>query len=155
MTTLELWRPVVGYLAYEVSSLGRVRSSLRGGRILRPGASTRFGHMSVVLGRGNTRLVHSLVMAAFVGPRPDGADILHLDGNARNNDLTNLKYGSRSENNRQIVFDGNRKLSAAQVRALRQHVWQRGDAPRLAVEYGVSVSSIYAICREKRYYQHV
>ena len=69
--------------------------------------------------------------------------------------MTNLKYGSRSENNRQIVFDGNRKLSAAQVRALRQHVWQRGDAPRLAVEYGVSVSSIYAICREKRYYQHV
>lgn len=44
------------------------------------------------------RKVASLVMLAFVGERPEGMDIRHLDGVVTNNNLSNLCYGTRSEN---------------------------------------------------------
>ena len=117
----ETWKDVPGYEGrYQVSDLGRVRSvdrvahypaytradgiprsastrSLRG-RILAPGPQ-RSGHLSVPLGRpAQGKLVHRLVMLAFVGPCPPNREVLHLDHNPTNNCLTNLRYGSRSEN---------------------------------------------------------
>ncbi|MDX3713446.1 HNH endonuclease signature motif containing protein [Streptomyces europaeiscabiei] len=42
--------------------------------------------------------MHQIVAAAFLGPRPDGHDVRHLDGNPLNSALSNLSYGTRSEN---------------------------------------------------------
>lgn len=42
--------------------------------------------------------IHQLVMQTFVGNCPEGLEIRHLDGNAKNNYLGNLKYGTKSEN---------------------------------------------------------
>lgn len=50
--------------------------------------------------------VHSLVAEHFVGARPEGTDIRHLDGDKLNNAATNLAYGSRSENNLDQVMHG-------------------------------------------------
>lgn len=36
--------------------------------------------------------VHRLVALVFIGPRPDGHEINHLDGNPSNNALSNLEY---------------------------------------------------------------
>jgi len=101
----ELWRAVVGYEGlYEVSSEGRLRSARRRGTpggVLSRKRAKRGGYWAVSLLRGcrqRTRSVHSLVLEAFVGPRPDGADIRHLDGDPTNPNLGNLTYGSRSEN---------------------------------------------------------
>lgn len=119
----EQWLDVVGFeKSYEVSNLGRVRSKDRSwmqrsrlgnmyehcvkGRVLRPGPSN-YGHLSVVLGRGNTRMVHTLVLEAFVGPRPSPKhDARHLDGNPKDNRLSNLSWGTRSENIRDAVRHG-------------------------------------------------
>lgn len=35
---------------------------------------------------------HELVALAFIGPRPDGTDVHHIDGDKINNDPVNLKY---------------------------------------------------------------
>lgn len=43
-------------------------------------------------------LVHRLVLAAFVGPCPEGMEALHLDNDPSNNRLDNLKWGTPSEN---------------------------------------------------------
>jgi len=121
---VEEWRPVVGYEgAYEVSDQGRVRSLERrvrlvtrqageptrlvSPRVLRPGPMAS-GHLSVAIGKGNSRLVHQLVLEAFVGPRPIGWDSLHLDHNPANNALSNLRYGTRSENLRMDYAAGRR-----------------------------------------------
>jgi hypothetical protein len=102
---LHLWKPVLGFEGfYEVSNQGQVRNA-RTGRVLRPGPSN-FGHLSVVLGRGNTRMVHALVLEAFVGPRPKGKESCHFDGNPANNRLENLRWGTRSENNLDAVRHG-------------------------------------------------
>lgn len=109
----EEWRSVIGYEGfYEVSSFGAVRSVdrhvvdkqgrtrfLRGIQI-RPQAQIS-GHLSAGLtrnGRKNTQRVHTLVMAAFKGPRPPGMEVRHLDGDPTNNKVGNLEYGTSSEN---------------------------------------------------------
>jgi len=120
----EVWKPVVGHeTAYEVSDHGRVRSLERrvrlvtkqagettrrvSPRLLRPGPS-RSGHVSVAIGKGNSRLVHQLVMEAFVGPPPEKHEVLHLNHTPSDNRLVNLKYGTRSENIKMDYAAGNR-----------------------------------------------
>ena len=89
---------------YEVSSLGRVRTLPRHGkpgRILKLQQAKRGGYPAVSMSRnsiGRTFKVHVLVAAAFLGPKPDGLEVLHADDDKNNNVATNLRYGTRSEN---------------------------------------------------------
>ena len=112
-TQTEEWRPVVGHEgAYEVSNWGHVRSVTRyvrlvahgietkrlsPGKLLKPGKQSS-GHVSVAIGKGNSRVVHQLVLEAFVGPCPKNCESLHLNHNPADNRLANLRYGTRSEN---------------------------------------------------------
>jgi hypothetical protein len=119
---MEQWRPVVGFEGrYEVSDAGRVRSLPRlirqkarsgteytlrkSGRLLRSGVASN-GYPTVALGRGNTRTLHSLVTEAFIGPRPSGQEVRHLDGDRKNPRLSNLTYGTRTENILDAVAHG-------------------------------------------------
>jgi hypothetical protein len=43
---------------------------------------------------------HVLMMSTFVGPRPEGLVINHIDGNKHNNLLSNLEYCTNLENER-------------------------------------------------------
>jgi hypothetical protein len=49
-------------------------------------------------GKIYTRTVHSLVMQAFLGRRPEGFDVCHYDGNPHNNSLSNLRWGTDLDN---------------------------------------------------------
>ncbi|UAK58596.1 HNH endonuclease [Mycolicibacterium smegmatis] len=56
--------------------------------------------------------VHHLVAAEFIGPRPDGMVIMHLDDDTLNNNVDNLKYGTQAENIRHSFRDGRRGVLA-------------------------------------------
>jgi hypothetical protein len=116
----EIWEPVVGWEGlYEVSSLGRVRSISRTtkhshghrvvkGRILKP-AIVSAGYPTIHLclsGTVETAAVHTLVLEAFVGPRPEGMQCCHKDGSRTNNRLDNLRWDSVSRNNMDKVAHG-------------------------------------------------
>jgi NUMOD4 motif-containing protein/HNH endonuclease len=100
---VERWRPVPGWeSAYEVSSLGRVRSVDRvlsdgraaGGVIL---ARSAHRYPQVTLSdswRTRRVAVHKLVKLAFTGP-PRGRQVRHLNDNPQDCRLANLKYGDR------------------------------------------------------------
>jgi hypothetical protein len=112
----ETWRAVVGFNDYFVSTLGRVCSvdrivngNLCRGQLLQPGAQ-KSGHLTVALGRGNSRQVHALVLTAFVGPCPEGHEGLHGDDNPAHNWLSNLRWGTRSDNLHDAVRNGKRAL---------------------------------------------
>ena len=139
----ESWRWIEGYEGvYEVSSAGRVRSFAKypDGRFLRPGRMNRFGHLSVMLGRdGGSKTVHSLVMSAFSGPRPKGADVAHLNGVGSDNRLHNLKYTSRSENNLHVAVHDRRKISRAKVAFIKRSTYTGTHLSRFL---GVSASQI-------------
>lgn len=64
--------------------------------------------------------IHWLLLEAFVGPCPPGMECRHLDGNPSNNDLCNLKWGTRFENYLDMVrhHGRGRKLNSAQVRVI-------------------------------------
>lgn len=106
---MENWADIPGFTGrYQVSDFGRVRSVDRlivsknriyrwKGKVLSPGPA-QSGHVSVALGRSNSKSVHALVMLAFVGPPPPGMEVLHRNERPADNRLANLKYGSRSEN---------------------------------------------------------
>lgn len=104
----ERWRAVVGFEGrYEVSDLGRVRNS-RTDHVL-SAATSRSGHQRVVLcrdGKGKDMYVHRLVLMAFVGPCPEGMEGCHNDGDATHNDVDNLRWDTRAENNRDAVRHG-------------------------------------------------
>lgn len=51
-------------------------------------------------------LVHRLVLEAFVGLCPEGMECRHLDGNPRNNILSNLRWGTRLENQQDSIKHG-------------------------------------------------
>lgn len=132
---MEQWRPVVGYEGiYEVSDQGRVRSvdrevrASRGGgtftkagQLLKPG---RVGkdreHQYVCLsrdGKVRNRLVHRLVLEAFVGPCPDGLEALHDNDDATDNRLENLSWGTRARN----IADRTRNGKGGGTRATEDH----------------------------------
>jgi hypothetical protein len=108
---MEEWRAIVGYEGiYEVSNLGNVRSLDRvmtypsgktirwRGKVLTPGKTG--DRLTVALGNGTAKsyYVHDLVLTAFKGIRPVGKEGCHGDGNGVWNDITNLRWDTRSEN---------------------------------------------------------
>ena len=53
-------------------------------------------YLSVNIGRN--RYVHHLVALAFLGPRPEGAEVCHGPGGSRDNSATNLRYDTIEAN---------------------------------------------------------
>ena len=57
-------------------------------------------------GKNKIRYVHSLVAESFIGPRPEGMEVCHNDGDPTNNHLDNLRYGTSSGNELDKVRHG-------------------------------------------------
>lgn len=94
---MEVWREIIGYPGYAVSSEGRVRGAK--GRILKP-YPARYLQLTIYAG-GTPKMahVHRLVCEAFHGPCPSsGHEVAHRDGNAHNNAASNLRWATRVEN---------------------------------------------------------
>lgn len=109
---LERWLPIVGWEGfYEVSDLGRVRSLDRvvphprgdlhlRGKILKLGYHMN-EYRTTVLSRPGVRrtpYVHQLVLTTFIGERPEGMVACHGVGGRWDNRLSNLRWGTQSEN---------------------------------------------------------
>lgn len=92
--------------AYGVSSHGRVRRV--GGGVLTPWL--QHGYCRVTLsyqGRRKSENVSRLVLSAFSGPPTQEQPFaLHGDGNRQNNGLSNLRWGSHSENMQDAIRHG-------------------------------------------------
>jgi hypothetical protein len=55
---------------------------------------------------GRPMMVHQLVARAFLGLRPEGQVTRHLDDDVMNNSISNLAYGTKSENREDAVRNG-------------------------------------------------
>ena len=110
----EEWISVAGYEGeYLVSNFGRVESRKRGEKrvILRGRECDKKGHSQVKLyskknGRSKFYLVHRLVAAAFLPNEKNFPEVDHINGDTRDNRVENLRWVTRSANQR------NRKVCA-------------------------------------------
>ena len=162
----EEWKDIQGYNGkYQASTLGRIRSTnfqVRGichhtgkefyrtikGKILSPGQYCKSGHVSVVLGRGAQGIpVHQLVAHTFLGECPEGKEILHNNGNPKDNRVENLRYGTRTENILDVYNEGGRwrKLSIDDVYDIRFRFLCGYRGREIAQLYRVSETTISRI----------
>lgn len=108
---VEVWKDIEGYEgSYQVSSFGRVKSLART-RISKGGCIApmkerimalkigRNGYVSIGFHSQGKRFftVHRLVAAAFI-PNPENKPTVnHIDGNKKNNNVSNLEWSTHSE----------------------------------------------------------
>lgn len=164
--TSERWKDIPVYEGrYQASTEGRIRSvdhQVRGcchytgkpftrtikGRILRPGRYCKAGHVSVVLGKGTAgKPVHQLILLTFIGPCPEGKEVLHRNGDPTDNRLANLHYGTRRENVLDVYQDGGRwrKLSTEDVQKIRRRLDAGEKGRDIAEDFGVSESTVSSV----------
>ena len=118
------------------------------GKMLRPGRTGKFGYVTVMLGRdGGSWFVHDLVLTAFVGPRPTGQESRHLDTDGGNNRLSNLRWGTKSQNGRDATRAGKRRLTLAQVAEAKARAAAGETGAALAREFGTCKSNMSYILR--------
>lgn len=145
MNCIEEWRPCLPN--YEVSNLGRVRRSAPGrktfvGRLMAP-ATLKTGYLYVsptVNGKNKTFYVHELVALAFIGPRPEGASINHIDGIKAHNEPGNLEYVSHAENMRHAAVTG--LMARGESHGLSRMTAEDVDGVRDDRRAGLSYSAI-------------
>ncbi|WP_434888944.1 NUMOD4 domain-containing protein [Bradyrhizobium sp. HKCCYLS2038] len=168
----EQWRQITGHDGYFISSRGRVctidRTVMRSngspqfcrGRVLRQKVK-KSGHLVVTLGLRQIEYVHTLVLTAFVCPRPPGLEALHEDDNPANNLYHNLRWGTRSQNLNDAIGNGkkpvgeqnwNAKLTEDAVRFIRSN--SHLSLTELANRFGVHRQTIAKI-RDFRMWRYV
>lgn len=164
----EIWKAIVGYPHYEVSNIGRVRSSKSGKLKLLKQAEKKDKHrkkpvyLRVSLrsptGEAKNKRIHRLVLEAFVGPAPSDKPYgCHIDGNSMNNWLLNLKWDSAKNNEADKDEHGtkligtavaNSKLNPAAVRRIRRsNTADSAVFKKLMSDLGVARSTILDVIK--------
>lgn len=155
------WRPVDGW-PYEVSNGGRVRNVKRrkGTFVGREPRQFKYSGYPVITicdkPRTKTVRVHQLVAEAFLGPRPVGHEINHIDGNPSNNHASNLEYVTHSENIAHAYALGliprrPMKLTEDDVREIRRRHSEGESMRGISRDYPVSGPTVRAIVRREKW----
>lgn len=170
------YRDIEGFPGYRVGDDGSVWSKvLRGGKVV-AGQPLRFGewrllkptmkkwrgckHLYVNLTRGSGDdkrvYVHTLVLEAFVGPKPEGTECCHANDLGDDNRLENLRWDTHLANASDKVKNGNQHqgedtpnsvLKETQVADIRTRYAAGEKQSTLANEFGVCRGVISQVCR--------
>lgn len=163
----ESWKPLPRNNNYLISNLGNIKN--KKGKLLKPQlrlnkSGRKYGYYHISLGRSSKPTLHSLVAETFIGDRPKGAVIRHLNGLKTDNRACNLAYGTIDDNNKDQSLHGvstrgemhpMAKLTFEQAKDIRNK-YKTGNTStyKLAKEYGVTASKIYRIIKNRSYVLH-
>jgi hypothetical protein len=161
----EIWKPVPNYEGiYEISNYGNFAVLKKDGRVLRKlNSATHYLSVSCKSLNGEIQkslYIHRLVALVFIGQRPDGMVIRHLDGNRYNNCVDNLSYGTVEQNYEDAVKHGTHRhenngralLTERCVLAIKHlHNQKLVKSSDLAKAFNVSDSTICAIVKERNW----
>jgi len=156
--TPEIWKAVVGHDGYEVSNLGRIAVIKNGERFIRkPNSATHYLSISFRKRPEDrsqvSKSIHVVVAETFIGPRPSGMVVRHIDGDRYNNAAANICYGTPNEN----VYDaikhktykgsknGRAIFDERHVLLIRTLLEKGSGTSELARLLNVSIGTIHAI----------
>ena len=186
----EIWKAIEGFMFYEVSNHGRIKSKQRkieidnprwpnaprrlvsfGGGIINgwvnsPRSNSGYKRRKVLLIRDSIKfekMVHHLVLEAFVSKRPDGMVACHNDGNGLNNYYKNLRWDTVSENVQDSIKHKTKTnppahwgelhplatISDKNVKGIREIPYRRGLYSVLARQYNVAPITIRRIYKSE------
>lgn len=184
----EQWRDIPGWPLHQASNLGRIKSKARWvQRFHKSGAPSHMWRPERIIkiqplrradddkpmamttrlsrhgiGTATTVYVHHLVMFAFIGPRPDGMECCHWDGDPTNNRVDNLRWDTPKGNAADKIRhgtargpsgicgqeSGKSKLTDKQILEIVNSPWgRRGIGNKLAARFGVGNTAIYEVRR--------
>ncbi len=145
----ESWADIPGFTGYQASTHGNVRGP-QGQLATCP--NPRSGRPTVTRwhsGDPKTQFVHRLVLMAHQPTEDASLEVCHRNGDKTDNRLANLRWGTRSENQREKVRHGSRggpqKLSAATAALIRSACQTGRRQQAVADEFGVSRSLVSLI----------
>lgn len=167
-----VWKDVVGYEdLFMVCEDGRVFSK-RTGRILKQ-TTSKTGYFIFVTRIGGRKgvckcfKVHRLLAIAFLENPEDKPYVNHIDGDKKNNHVSNLEWCTARENTMHSLELGlsttkhllklnasNRKLTSSDIKYIRENYRPLGESftqRELALKYNVCKSTIRAIVYNERY----
>ena len=164
MVVMETWLPYPPDPRYAVSSGGHVRGSR--GKIL-TGYTTDDGYRVVKIGLGKSgkyvaKRVHVMVLETFVGPRPEGLQACHNDGNPNHNAVDNLRWDTPRNNSADKHAHGTHvvgeshgiaKLTDVDVQEIRS-LYPMMTKTDIALRFGVSDVLVGKIISRKLW-QHI
>lgn len=173
MTMSNEFHPIPSLPNYEITKDGVVavkswgKRNLRRDRFILSPFKNGNGYFVVTIltheNKRRHRLVHRLLLETFVGPCPPGMEGLHLDSNPLNNDLSNLKWGSRAENESHKIGNGTSnqgsrhgrsKLTENQIPLIRKMHADGYTQQEIADSLGVTRANIAFITQGKTW-RHV
>ena len=160
----EEWRSVPSFPDYLVSNLGnfkrgirhrRKRRSSMNGLSQQPGTDGRLRVNVCRNGKYFSVFAHKMVAEAFIGERPSGLQINHIDGNPLNNCADNLEYITQLENVRHArrlglccnavgEENGKAKLTEEVVQEINLLEGVVG-APTIGRRHGITKQAVYGI----------
>lgn len=152
-----IFRHIPGYEPYAASAEGRVKNT-KTGRELKPSVGDG-GYISFSVSPGSRRLLaHRAVALAWIGlPEGERRCVGHLDGNQKNNHVSNLAWVSFKENEHHKLLHGTRargekvgrsKLTTADVARIKSTYVRKSTelgSYALGREYGVDPKTITRI----------
>ena len=119
----EIWKGIKGFDGrYQVSTWGRVKGV--NGRILKPYVNHN-GYLKVGLmkdGADHKKRVHRLVAEAFIPNHLNLPEVNHIDGNKRNNSVTNLEWVD-GEMNRRHNEEFREAVNLGWSNEFREFIW--------------------------------
>lgn len=102
----EVWKKINGYNNYEVSNHGRIRNKKK--NIMNQFYKDR-GDATIGLSKNGKRKTHRvarIVAQTFLEEDKKRTEVNHIDGNPRNNNVSNLEWVTPSENIRHAHKEG-------------------------------------------------
>lgn len=170
MSDISIRKPIPGYEGYYSCDMdgniysdprtiigksrwgGEMKSSLKGYKLKLARSSRGYYHVNLYMnGRKHILLVQRIVALIFIGPRPEGYHIMHINNIRTDNRVSNLRYATRREiinnnqlNGRIVCGEGLRgsKLTEFQVIELRKIPYYKGLFSDQAKKLGVTASNV-------------
>lgn len=172
-----IYLPIPGFPGYRVGNDGSIWSCWERPAVgdkfimttrwreLKPNPAARYPSVALYReGKSYTRLVHRLVLEAFIGPCPEGMEACHdPDRNPRNCRADNLRWGTHAENVADKVKHGTAqvgerhgmsKLTDEKVRNIRKRLAAGESRKAIAEDLGVHKTLIGLVDRG-RIWRHV
>lgn len=155
MSVEEIWKQIPGHVRYHVSNFGRVAVQLKDGSFKgrKLNSATPYLSFSVAAPKGQKQTcfyVHNIVAKLFIGDRPPGMVIRHLDGNRYNNRVDNLCYGYPEENwndtKKHKCHAGSRngrsKINEREAKIIRSLIHENVSLASIARSFSISEAAV-------------